>query len=383
MNDFLRRFKKKPETFLILDIGNETVKALVVQKRGDKIAVLDCSLQYFEKFGVFYSRDFEKDILQKAILKAFQGLKQESFKSLPVILGLPANILRAKITHQFFNREDSKKAIKKKEKELIYQTVLKNNKERIFEEFMQEAGILPQEINLLKHEILETKIEGYQVPEIEGFGGSFFEFRILTTFLLKHHLEFFKKTIKELGLNIFEIRHEVEGLIRFLKQRDGLFLDIGGETTQIFLAVEEKLRKIDFFPLGGIIFSQALSERFGLKKDETRRLKESYFKREVSEGVRRRIRETFSFPVQDWFSGLKKTLKDKKELLPSEIFLFGGGSRIQEIEEILTEGNWEDFSLAGSPKVKLLFLKDLKSIEDETKKVDNQQYIPPLLLYYV
>ncbi|MDI6591384.1 MAG: hypothetical protein QME61_00350 [Patescibacteria group bacterium] len=373
--------KKKIKCFLAIDIGTEAVKALVFKKEDKKIVILGSSLQYFDKFSVFDSRDFEVDVIKKAISKAIEEAEKEA-KEKPegIFLGLPANILRGKVIFQNFKREDSKKLIDKKEEKEIYQTVLKDGQKKISEDFARESGILPEEIQFLKAEILETKIDGYNVPELLKFSGKQLEFGIFFIFFPKHYLNNFKKISQDLNLRIFDICHQAQGLTNFFEGADAIFLDIGGEISQIFLTIGGKLKLVDIFNIGGKNFSQILSENLGLREERAKLLKERYSKGEISKEIQKRIKEIFVPVIQDWFENLK--LKLQKTLLPSSIFLFGGGSLLPEIAEILTKGNWGELSFFNKPEVKFLSLKDLKNIEDITKTLNNPQFTPTLFLCY-
>ena len=66
--------RKKAETTLLIDVGTETVKALLFEERGQEIKILGSSLEYFDRYGIFDSRDFETDVLKKAISRAIKNL---------------------------------------------------------------------------------------------------------------------------------------------------------------------------------------------------------------------------------------------------------------------------------------------------------------------
>jgi len=107
--------RKKAETTLLIDVGTETVKALLFEEKGQKIEILGSSLEYFDRYGIFDSRDFETDVLKKAISRAIQkplaAAKGEEEMNKSVILGLPAHILKARVIRQSLKREEPKKII--------------------------------------------------------------------------------------------------------------------------------------------------------------------------------------------------------------------------------------------------------------------------------
>ena len=409
MIHFPFRLKKKAETTLIVDVGTETVKSLLFEERGQEIKILGSSLEYFDRYGIFDSRDFETDVLKKAISRAIQNLgKGEEMNksvtralakgedersssttralakggdegklcamkinlhlspSLPlgarrrrqtssIILGLPAHILKARVIRQSLKREESKKIIidEKEEKE-IFQKVLEKAKKNICQIYSEQSGILPEDIQFINLEILEIKIDGYLVPAIQKYEGKTLDFIILATFLPNHYLKKIKNIIESLGLTIQAVIQNAQGLNFYIdKTADKIFLDIGGTITQVFLVKGGVLEKIDEFPIGGQIFSKAISERLGLREAEARILKERYSKRELSKESSERIKEIIWFPSQVWFRNLKLKLKEMtaRHPLPLNIVLFGGGSQLPDVQDILKKGEWESVSSGGKIEV--------------------------------
>lgn len=390
----------KPEINFVLDIGTESIKALILEKKEEKIFVLGSSLEYYDQFSVFF-RQFEKEVVQRTISKAIADLEREiGIKSKSVILGLPPNIFVSRVISQPYKRKE-KGLIGKKEKEEILKEVLEKGKKKISRIYASEKGILPEDLQFLNLKILETKIDGYPVPDILNYEGKNLDFHLLVSFLPKQVFisEFFKfrnkeyylsgeispiSLIKELGFEISGLVHIAEGLISLLVQNpEGIFLDVGGEVTQIFLSKDGIFEQISEFNKGGKDFSQVLSERLGLDEPSARDLKHRYAKRDLSEESRRRIRQFFEEISQNWFNNLKEKLKEMSSgIFPSEFFIFGGGALLPEIEEMLVQGDWEGISFAFPPKVKFITSKDLINVEDATKSLNNPQNAPSLLLGY-
>jgi cell division ATPase FtsA len=336
-------------------VGTETVKSLLFEERGQEIKILGSSLEYFDRYGIFDTRDFETDVLKKAISRAVQNLGEEMNKS--VILGLPAHILKARVIRQSLKREEPKKIIidEKEEKE-IFQKVLEKAKRNICQIYSEQSGILPEDIQFINLKILEIKIDGYRVPAIQKYEGKTLDFIILATFLPKHYLKKIKNIIESLGLTIKAVIQNAQGLNLYIdKTTDKIFLDIGGTVTQIFLVKGGVLEKIDEFPIGGQIFSKAISEKLGLTEAEARILKERYSKKELSKESSKRIKEIIWFPSQVWFRNLKLKLKEMtaRHSLPLNIILFGGGSQLPDVQDILKKGEWESVSSGGKFEVQI------------------------------
>ncbi len=434
--------KKKDKFFLSLDIGTEAVKVLFSRKGADgKITILGAATQYFERYGVFDGRDFETDVIKKSVSKAIEQayqsfvlspkrkgakIKKLNLKKLPVLVSLSSNILKGRIIWQFFKRgKTTRLKISKDEEKNIYQQCFKKSQKEISQQFNKEFGILPEDIKWVTLKVLEVKIDGYSVPKLQGYEGEDLRFKILVVFLPKYYFENIKRIFKNLQLNIFKIVHIAENLpiLSEDKTRNAIFLDVGGQITQIFLVKAGILQQINEFEIGGRIFSQKLSETLGLDEESARVLKEKYANKFLSPESEQRIKEIFSEEKRIWYDSLMSKIKkiNPKKLFSSTIFsslnlnesnsdspqslverldqtgnkprrpspfdkrgcpkrdsalaklvpvwLFGGGSLLPEIQEALTEAE-------------LIRPKSLKNIKDATKGLKSPQYIPSLLISY-
>lgn len=353
--------KQKGKYFLALDIGTETVKAVVFKKENQKPVILGGAMKHYEQFGVFNSRDFSQDVFKKAISQSItEAQKQAKVETKFTILTLPSDVFKARIVFHSFNRKKPKVIINKQEEKDILENALKEARQEITRTYAQKSGILPGELEFLNLEILGIKVDGYQVPCLRGYEGGKLEFRILTTFALKNYFQNFIKIIENLGLKILKTVHPAQNLLDSFGEDNAILVDVGGELTQIFFIKDGKMERIDEFDMGGIAFTQALSRALGLSEVRARILKERYSQGILEEGTRKKIHEIFSDTIQDWFDNLKSKLTAFEGLFSSTIFLFGGGSQLPEIQQILEEENW---------RVKFIYPKDLKSLLDDNKVI--------------
>ena len=403
--------KRNKTIFLILDIGTEAVKVLVVKKEFIKSnknlfdrkrfrkTILGSSIQYFEKYGIFDSVDIEKDILKKAILKAmdeayrnfvFFSEKNErernrSWRGWPIIVNLPPSILKARIFSIKFLRKNLAK-ISKIEKNNVYEKIFRNAKEKISLEFKEKYGILPIEIEWIEMKVTQIKINGYLVPDIENYNGRDFEFKILAIFALKNYLKRIRDIFKELGLNVLKIVHIAMVLPFILEdgRKDGVFMDIGGDISQIFLVKNGFLESIAEIEFGGRTFSLQLSDDLGIDEETAKNLKEEYSNKFLSSESSRKIKEIFRLSKRNWSFQLKNKFEEINinRFFYLNVFVFGGGSFLPEIKEILGKNKiseTEELSFNHQVNVSFIKLNDLDSVKSKIKLLENPQYIPALL----
>lgn len=361
-------FKKREKPFLVLDIGTEAIKALLLKKENNKLVVLNHSIQYFEKYSVFEGNDFETEFIKKAILKSLEKIFKEKkeLKKTPVLIGLPADVLKARIVSQLFKRDKESK-ISKSEERFIIKEVLSKSKKQISYKFAEEYGILANDIRWTNFKIAEVKVNGYPISNIYGCQGKDLEVNVLAVFLTKDYFEKIQRVFKSLDLKVSKIIHLGEifqdSFSREIK--NGLFIDVGGEITQAFLIENNNLKQVKEFELGGQEFSQGLSETLGIDQESARILKEKYANNLLTEQVKLKIKEILFSEKKIWQQHLENTIKGTKA--SSEAWIFGGSSLLPEIRESIR-------------RAKIIYPKSLKNIKDPIKSLKSPQYITSLLI---
>lgn len=425
--------RKQEKIFLSLDIGTESVKTVIFQKKiknearvdlsspdRSDIVVLSASLQYLEKYSIFNhstgsaatlndsqrvdGKDFGTEVVKRAILKAIEEARKKLLLSLTekelkdrvqkqkkwqVLLGISADKLKGRIVSQFFIKENFEEKILGKEEKDICQEVLERTKKEVSQNFAKEFGILPSDIHWISLKILEMKIDGYPVPRLYGYKGRNLEFKILITFLPKYYLENIKKMLGSLDMEILGIVH-LAAVLPILcrdERKDGIFIDVGGDITQIFLIKNGNLGHVREFEGGGRAFSEALSQRLRIDEETARALKERYSNRVLSIGTTKKIKEIFVKEQNNWYLNLEKQIKkiNQKEFFLSNIYLFGGGSLLPEIKEILEKKvsvYLEDSFTADSTKIEFIYPENLKNINNLAMGLKNSQSTPSLLICY-
>ena len=385
---FLRFFKqRKQKDFLVLDFGTSSVKGLIFEKREKVNLIKKFSMGEIEKFGVLSAGDFESAIVKKATQKVIDELGiQKRISEMPILVGFSPKILKARIIELPFKRKNKGQKITREEEQRIYRSVLKEAEKQVFDQFQEESGIIPQDLEILKKEVLENRISGYDVRSLSGHMGENLDFKILIILGLKDNLKIFQQLKTFLGSKDINPFHEIEGLCSIAARNEnltGIFLDIGKEFTQIF-SVKKGVEWIEEFPTGGAIFTREICQNLGLTEKEGEDLKQRFFKNQLSEGVRQRIENLVSETSKIWFSQLKEKLKKKAKLyspFPGTFYLMGGGSLFPDLKKVLEEESFGDLPLPQVLKVNFLRIEDLP-LEIQGSNSLGAQALPSILLTF-
>lgn len=361
---FLKK-KTNKEEFLVLRINSFEVQGLILEQSNKYLSVSKFSSARFDRFGVFQSRDFEKDLLARGINKVLKGLHLEKGNLPQILLNPSPEVFKGRIAKINYERK-KKKEISPKEEETIIKSVLKQGERKAKAAAGHSLHCPINEFQTLEMRVVEENISGYPVKTILGHRGSDFEFRVLSLFLLKHISGILYDLEEILGSRDFKIVHPVQGLVSWLKGKNefsGMFVEIGPNFSQVFLIEKGVLKWMTELDLGGNIFNRALSERLGLSEREADNLKNRFGEKGFSRGTEKIVEEILSKPLTTWFSRLKKELKRSQYefhfVFPEGIYLFGQESLLLIIKKILRRGDWDHLAILESPRVNFLAPRDL------------------------
>ena len=166
-----------------------------------------------------------------------------------------------------------------------------------------------------------------------------------------------------------------------VRQAGALFVDVGGGTTDVALVRQGGIEGTRMFALGGRAFTKSIADRLDLPFPRAESLKVDYARglpiAERDAGRARSSRDD----VAVWAAGVELVMEELAagEMLPSRIYLCGGGSRLPEIREALAaERFWKRLPFARPPEVSIMAPDQVESISDATSLLVDQQDVTPL-----
>lgn len=369
----LKLLKKKDKPFLVLDVGTEAVKSLIVEKDSE-VRILGSGISYLEDEISFnkaiLAEEFETEKIKRAVKESIKSAsvsslpflkRNERLEKLEAILSLDPTKVRAQVIEEVSVREDKKQKIKKKEKEVILDYILKSAREDTFKIGLNKLGLLPEDIEILSLKILDREIEGYSVSDILGCQGKDLTFKILVIFGSRIYLEKIREILNDLDFKIIKIVHLSQVIESVFSERakDGFFFDVGGEATQIISLNNSILTGVELFERGGSYFTEAIFEELNLNERDARIFKEKYSNKSLEPEISSKLKEMFSNEKDVWRKNFKKYQK-------SPSFLLGGSAFFPEIKDVFKNK-------------KIIKINDLEKARDLSEKIKDSQFIPAIL----
>jgi cell division protein FtsA len=252
-----------------------------------------------------------------------------------------------------------------------------------------ETGLPHVDVRLVHAAVTAASIDGYALTNPVGFQGRHVKIGIFNAFAPLVHLGALQSVASQLDLELLQIVAEPYAVARVLgveqvRQAGALFVDVGGGTTDVALVRQGGIEGTRMFALGGRAFTKSLADRLDLPFPRAEALKVDYARGLPVEG-REDVGEIIGEDVRVWAAGVELVMEELSggDLLPSRVYLCGGGSRLPEIREALAaEAFWKQMPFARPPEIVVITPDQIETVIDTTGLLVDQQDVTPLGLAF-
>ncbi len=391
--------KLKKGYLLALDIGTEFVKALIFKvdtslfkdeekKKGLIIGVgRQRQLPNQMQAGAVADIDGVALTCQKAIEQASQMARLKPTKA---VLGVAGEFIKGLTTNFVYQRNSPEEEIDLAELKNIIQKIQWKAFDQLRSQLAWETGQPEIEIRLVNALVNELSIDGYQVTNPLGFQGKEIFLSIFNIYAPMVQLRALESIAAKLNLELLSIVAEPYALTKsssFEPKIGGIFIDVGGGTTDIALVRQGRVEGIKSLALAGQAFTKRLSQTLGLGSTEAEAIKIKHAQQQLSHNVQRKIKEILERDIKIWSKGVELILEEfsQAEFFPPLILLCGGGSLLPGIKNILSresiQGEWLDkFPFSQKPKIRFIHSGQIINMVDQTGLLEGPESITPLAL---
>lgn len=384
-----------PQVILALDIGTEVVKALIfrVEAEENRGVVIGVG-KVHQKPGNMQSGAVADitgviESSRQAIAIATENAKIKKINK--SIIGIAGELVKGTTTTVHYNRVNANLEIGQSELKMIVQKVQEKAFERIKKQLAWETGQENIEVKLINAAMVDVSIDGYHIQNPINFQGSDVSMSIFNAYAPLIHLGALETIAKSLHLDLLSVAAEPYAVARSVEVQDmsdfsAIFIDIGGGTTDIAVVRNGGLEGTKMFALGGRAFTKRLAQEFNLTFEVAEKMKIDYSNNQLHKEDAAKIVALYSDDCRIWLGGIELSLSEfaETDLLPSRIFLCGGGSALPGIKESLLSPEWAaSLPFARPPHVSYLQPKDVTRIVDTTEELNNPQDITPIGLAHL
>jgi len=387
----LRRGADYENYYTALDIGTEYIKALVVKREGRNGVVLGASRQRQEitdmQGGVPSNIQGIIDSCDRAMSAA-----EDMCDTIPgqAVIGIAGEQVKGLSTTVTVPRADPNLKINEVELLQTLQLVQKRAMREAQHAMSLELGVPDLNVKVINSAITGVRIDGYAVNDPSGFQGRTMVITVFNTFAPLTHVGALQTIASELDLELIATVAEPYAMARCAATDEiydfgGIFIDIGGGTTDIALIRNGGVEGTRMFPIGGRVFTKKLASRFGISFADAEAVKLRHSKGELPVEHAEKVTAVLARDAEVLVEGIAITLQEmsKGDRLPTAIYLAGGGSALPEVRNQLQVFRWEDkLPFARTPTVNILRPVDIRGIYDSTGLLLDQQDITPMGLAF-
>lgn len=386
---------KGNDLLLALDIGTEVVKALVFRvntedRTGEVIGVGRAP----QRIGNMQSgavSDINGVIV--AAREAIEAAKASAHVKYveKSIIGIAGELVKGTTTTVHYERVNAEAKIGLPELKMIIGKVQEKAYERIKKQLAWETDQPDIDVKLINAGLVDVRIDGYHVVNPYNFQGKDVSMSVFNAYAPMIHLGALQTIADELDLDLLSVVAEPYAVARSVEVEDmldfsAIFIDIGGGTTDIAVVRNGGLEGTKMFALGGRAFTKRIAQTYNTKYEVAEQMKLDYSAKKLKSEDMERIGALFADDCRVWLGGVELSLTEfaETDLLPSKIFLCGGGSALPGIKQALLSSDWhKQLPFARPPEVGFLQPQDIARIHDLTNELTTPQDVTPLGLAHL
>ena len=387
----LRRGADYENYYTALDIGTEYIKALVVKREGRNGMVLGASRQRQEfadmQGGVPANIQGIIDSCDRAMSQA-----EDMCDTIPgqAVIGIAGEQVKGFSTSITVPRSDPTLKINETELLQTLQLVQKRALREAQHAMSLELGVPDVDVKLINSAVTSVRVDGYTLSNPLDFQGRQMVITVFNTFAPLTHVGALQTIASELDLELVATVAEPYAMARCAATDEiydfgGIFIDIGGGTTDIALIRNGGIEGTRMFPIGGRVFTKKLAARFGISFADAEAVKLRHSRGELPPEHAEKVHAVLARDAEVLVEGVAITLQEmsKADRLPTAIYLAGGGSALPEVRDGLQSPGWtEKLPFARTPTVNILRPVDIRGIYDSTGLLLDQQDITPMGLAF-
>jgi cell division protein FtsA len=392
---FFKRQSAKPVA-ISLDIGTEFVKALVFEIDDGRGIVIGQGRER-QRLSDMHGGAVTDigGVIRTASKAVHAAITQAKRPVEQAVVGIAGELVKGSTTITTSIRKKPHDPITDNELRDIIASAQKQTLQKSHKDLAWETGYLQIDVQLVNSAVVSVKIDGYRVSNPLGFQGRQVEVGIYTSYAPTVHLGAVQTIVEGLDLDLLSIATEPYAVARCFGSAgdssdiSSIFIDVGGGTTDIAVVRSGGLEGTKMFALGGRVFTKRLASQLKISFSEAEAIKVAYAEERLENKDMKRVRDFIAGDVEVWLSGVQLALEEfansdrfqDNNLLPSRIYLCGGGSLLPDLKRALDGADWTaGLPFAKHPEVSYIKPDQVTNIVDTTDSLHSTQDVTPMAL---
>ncbi len=380
------------KSIVALDIGTESVKSILftIDQSGVSVNRVSRIQQqpHAMRSGIITNLDTVLENCSLSIDELLNNLKEDEYPK-HVITGIAGEYIQGvSIVVNYQREENFDKEVTKKEQEKIIAQIKSQIAADGKGDLSQRTGLRGEDIEILHITPTGLEIGGMPVNTLVGYKGQDVRLHFYASFAPKTYTEALRKVANNLNFNVLGIVSQPFAVARAHSAGENsnfsaIFIDIGGGTTDVAIVKDGNIAETQMFAFGGRVFTKELAKLTDSDFRHAEQRKIKYSNKELPREVSRQVQKVMYSTANLWMRTLKVALASCEDIdiLPSQIYLCGGGALLPDIKEAMLEFPWKkDLPFTVVPKIEMFTPDLLGAVTDNSGKLENVYDITPASL---
>ena len=377
--------------FTALDLGTDMIKALVIRRDKRQGTVLGVGREPQEPVAMSGGAIADIESVIRSANRALEAAEDMAGLNPPpgqAVVGVAGELVKGFCSSASYPRQKPDSKIREAEIRNLLNLLQKRALREAQHLLELERSYGELDARLVHSAITGTRIDGYPIANPLGFAGHNLDITVFNTFAPLTHISAIETVVVELDLELVAAVAQPYAIARACATEEayesgGVFIDVGGGTTDVALIRDGGIEGTRMFNLGGRSFTRRLSTAMGISPEQAEAKKLRHSEGLLGPDEELRVAELMRADAEVLIRGLVICLDElsRGERLPSQVFLCGGGSLLPEVVNELQRGAWATgLPFPRPPEVRLLQPSDVKSLEDSTGLLTSPRDIGPMAL---
>ena len=377
--------------FTALDLGTDMVKALVIRRDKRQGTILGVGREPQEPIAMSGGAIADIESVIRPANRALEAAEDMAGLNPPpgqAVVGVAGELVKGFCSSAAYPRTKPDSKIREGEIRNLLNLLQKRALREAQHLLELERSYGELDARLVHSAITGVRIDGYPIANPLGFAGHNLDITVFNTFAPLTHVSAIETVVVELDLELVAAVAQPYAIARACADEEvyesgGIFVDVGGGTTDVALMRDGGIEGTRMFNLGGRSFTRRLSTALGISVEQAEAKKLRHSEGLLAPEEEIRVAELMRADAEVLIRGLVICLDElsRGERLPSAVFLCGGGSLLPEVVNELRRGAWASgLSFVRPPEVRLLQPSDVTSLKDSTGLLSSPRDIGPMAL---
>jgi cell division protein FtsA len=369
-----RKPKLEPHKQLILDLGTNTVKALIVFIDQNEIHVVGRAYVKYKpslsQGGVITNLEGMTEACQEAIKLASDQAKTQPQS---VIFGVTGQLVESVTTTVHYDRANPEQALDTAELKNIIYKIQQRSVERLRAVLREKFDDSHPDVELIHAAIVDVQLDGYTLHNPIGFQGKRLSLTIFNAYIPLVYASMLQSLARQLNLQLTSIAAQPYGISKLLVKTDeidgqGVFVDVGHGSTDVVVVKNGSVEGMQSFAFGGRAFTRAIQQTMKTSPERAEKIKLEHGLGKLNKRSADKVSEALMTDARIWLTGVEFALKEFSDLklLPSRIYLTGGSAPLPELRRVLLTKDWaQGLPFTNKPYPEVISPDALDNVVDE------------------